>query len=120
MARVSDLHQRWLKQPKYRKAYDALQQEFVLADAVIAARKRAGLTQQQLARKMRTTQPVIARLESGSTRPSLRTLERLAEATGSRLLISFQPRKKSTSRQVIASSHVEFSLAPVSAVRKTG
>ena len=93
MARISDMHKKWMKEPKYRKAYEALEEEFVLASAVIDARNRAGLTQQELARKMGTTQPVIARLESGGTRPSMRTLERLAKATGSRLLISFQPRE---------------------------
>jgi transcriptional regulator with XRE-family HTH domain len=93
MARVSDLHKKWMKKPKYRKAYEALEEEFVLASAVIDARTRAGLTQQELARKMGTTQPVVARLESGRVRPSMRTLERLAEATGSRLLISFEPRE---------------------------
>jgi len=91
MARLVDMHKKWLKEPKYRKAYEALEGEFVLAAAVIDARNRAGLTQKELARKMRTTQPAVARLESGRTRPSLRTLERLAEATGSRLLISFEP-----------------------------
>jgi transcriptional regulator with XRE-family HTH domain len=93
MARISELHKKWMREPKYRKAYRALEEEFVLASAVIDARNRAGLTQQQLARKMGTTQPVVARLESGGTRPSMRTLERLAKATGSRLLISFQPRE---------------------------
>ena len=93
MARISDMHKKWMKEPKYRKAYQALEEEFVLASAVIEARNRAGLTQQELARKMGTTQPVVARLESGGTRPSMRTLERLAKATGSRLLISFQPRE---------------------------
>ena len=93
MARITDLHKNWMKEPKYRKAYEALEEEFTLASAVIAARNRAGLTQQELARKMGTTQPVVARLESGRTRPSMRTLERLAKATGSRLLISFQPRQ---------------------------
>jgi transcriptional regulator with XRE-family HTH domain len=81
-----------MKEPKYRKAYEAVEEEFTLASAVIAARNRAGLTQQALARKMGTTQPVVARLESGRTRPSMRTLERLAEATGSRLLIRFESR----------------------------
>jgi transcriptional regulator with XRE-family HTH domain len=92
MARITDLHKKWMKEPKYRKAYDGLAEEFALASAVIAARNRAGLTQQALARKMGTTQPVVARLEGGRTRPSMRTLERLAEATGSRLLIRFEPR----------------------------
>ena len=93
MARISDLHKKWRKEPKYRKAYEALEEEFVLASAVIDARNRAGLTQQELAKKMGTTQPVVARLESGRVRPSMRTLQRFAEATGSRLLISFEPRK---------------------------
>jgi ribosome-binding protein aMBF1 (putative translation factor) len=92
MARISDLHKKWMKEPKYRRAYKTLEGEFVLASAVMDVRGRAGLTQQELARKMGTTQPVVARLESGRTRPSMRTLERLAEATGSRLLISFEPR----------------------------
>jgi len=93
MARITDLHKKWMKEPKYRKAYEALEEEFALASAVIDARNRAGLTQQALARKMGTTQPVVARLESGRTRPSMRTLERLAEATGSRLLIRFELRE---------------------------
>src|SRR5579863_3474658 len=91
MARISDLHKKWMKVPKYRQAYKALDEEFVLASTVMDVRSRAGLTQQELARKMGTTQPVVARLESGRTRPSMRTLERLAQATGSRLRISFAP-----------------------------
>jgi len=85
------MHKKWLKEPKYRQAYKALEKEFALASTVMDARNRAGLTQAELARKMGTTQPVVARLESGRTRPSMRTLERFAEATGSRLLISFEP-----------------------------
>src|SRR6266853_709130 len=92
MARTTDMHKTCLKEPKYGKAYEALEEEFVLASAVMDARNRAGLTQKELASKMGTTQPVVARLESGRVRPSMRTLERLAEATGSRLLISFEPR----------------------------
>src|SRR3989442_9874906 len=91
MARISDLHKKWIKEPKYKKAYEALEEEFVLASAVIDARNRAGLTQQELGTRMGTTQPVVARLESGRTRPSMRTLKRLAKATGSRLLITFAP-----------------------------
>ena len=81
----------WRKDPEYVKAYDALEEEFTLAAAVIEARAHAGLTQEQLAQRMHTTQAVIARLESGRVKPSTRTLERLAEATGMRLRISFEP-----------------------------
>ncbi len=100
MARISEMHKKWLEEPKYKKAYDALEEEFVLAGAVMDVRNRAGLTQEELARRMGTTQPVVARLESGRSRPSMRTLERLAEATGSRLLISFAPleEKRTASR----------------------
>ena len=81
----------WRKDPEYVKAYNALEDEFSLAKAIIEARAHAGLTQQQLAERMTTTQAVIARLESGRVKPSTRTLERLAAATGMRLRISFEP-----------------------------
>ena len=91
MTKVSDLHQKWMKSQDYRKAHKELAPEFALARAVIEARVTAGLTQEQLAQRMETTQSVIARLESGRTRPSTQTLERLATATGTRLRISFEP-----------------------------
>jgi ribosome-binding protein aMBF1 (putative translation factor) len=81
----------WHKDLEYEKAYNALEEEFTLAAVMIEARARAGLTQQQLAERMHTTQAVIARLESGRVKPSTRTLERLAAATGMRLRISFEP-----------------------------
>lgn len=92
MARISDLHKKWMKEPGYRKAYEAPEGEFALAKAVLDVRSRVGLTQAELAWKMGTTQPVVARLEGGRVRPSMRTLERLARATGTRLLIRFEPR----------------------------
>jgi ribosome-binding protein aMBF1 (putative translation factor) len=92
MARITEMHKQWMKEPKYRRAYAALEDEFAVAKVVIAARNHAGLTQMELARKMGTTQPVVARMEGGRTQPSLRTLQRLAAATGSRLTIRFEPR----------------------------
>jgi predicted transcriptional regulator len=89
--RVDDLHKKWVKDSKYRREYEALEEEFSLVSALIAARKRAGLTQEEVAARMKTTQAVVARLEGGGSKPSTRTLERYAEATGSRLRISFEP-----------------------------
>jgi|SRR5271157_3475032 ribosome-binding protein aMBF1 (putative translation factor) len=89
--RVDDLHKDWMKDPKYRREYQALEEEFSLTAAMIEARSRAGMTQEQLARRMKTTQAVVARLEGGGSRPSTRTLERYARATGNRLRISFEP-----------------------------
>ena len=90
MSKISDLHEKWSRDPEYRAAYDELGPEFELARSVIEIRTRAGLTQEQLAKRMKTTQSVIARLENGRTRPSTKTLERLARATGTRLRISFE------------------------------
>ena len=81
----------WRKDPSFVAAYDALDEEFSLVDALIRARADAGMTQDQVAQKMGTTQAVIARLESGRTMPSTRTLQRFAEATGTRLVIAFKP-----------------------------
>ena len=89
--RVDDLHKVWMKDRKYRREYQALAEEFSLTAAMIEARSRAGMTQEQLARRMKTTQAVVARLEGGGSRPSTRTLERYARATGNRLKITFEP-----------------------------
>jgi len=83
----------WLKDPAHKAAYDALEDEFALAGALIEARSKADMTQEQVAEAMGTTQTVIARLESGRTMPSTRTLERFAKATGTKLRISFEPGK---------------------------
>jgi transcriptional regulator with XRE-family HTH domain len=80
-----------MKNPKYRREYEALDKEFSLAAALIEARAQAGLTQEQVAQRMKTTRAVIARLEGGGSMPSTRTLEKYAKATGTRLKISFEP-----------------------------
>ncbi len=90
MTRLKTLHEKWTKDPEYRKAYDALEEEFALPAAIAAARGKAGLTQEEVAQRMRTTQSNIARLEAGRTTPSTRTLEKFAEAVGARLKISFE------------------------------
>ena len=91
MTKVRDLHKKWMKDPEYRREYAALEGEFALILEVAKARKRAGLSQAELARRMKTTQSTIARLESGRGLPSTRTLGRFAKATGHRLKISFEP-----------------------------
>jgi ribosome-binding protein aMBF1 (putative translation factor) len=90
-ATVNDLHEKWMKNPKYRRAYKALGAEYSLAGALIEARARAGLTLEQVAKRMKTTQVVVARLEGAGSAPSTRTLEKYAKATGTRLKITFEP-----------------------------
>jgi transcriptional regulator with XRE-family HTH domain len=91
MTKFNSLHKKWMKDPTYRKEYDALEEEFTLIAAVAKARARSGLSQAQLAKRMKTTQSAVARLESGRGKPSTRTLTRFAKATGHRLKISFEP-----------------------------
>jgi len=92
---VEEAFARWDKNPKFREAYEALEEEFALASALIEARSQADMTQEQVAEAMGTTQAVVARLESGKVMPSTRTLERFAKATKTRLRISFEPERTS-------------------------
>jgi ribosome-binding protein aMBF1 (putative translation factor) len=75
----------WMKDPSFRAQYERLKPEYALALALIKARAKAGMTQAEVARKMRTTQSVVARIESGSNAPNLKTLERYANAVGRRI-----------------------------------
>lgn len=95
---IRDLARDWMKDPAFRREYDALEEEFALATALLAARGKAGLTQEQVARRMKTTQTAVARLEAGRLNPSTRTLARYAEATGHRLVIGFEPIEKKQRR----------------------
>jgi transcriptional regulator with XRE-family HTH domain len=94
MKKISDLHKTWMKDPDYRREFDALEEEFAVASAMITARTRAGLTQDELAELMNTKQSTIARLESGKSMPSGKTMKKFAEATGSRLRIVFERTQK--------------------------
>ncbi len=80
----------WKKDPDYVREFKSLEDEFALAQLFISARSAAGLTQQELAEKMNTSQAYIARLEGGREKPSTRTLNRFAKATGHRVIIEFE------------------------------
>lgn len=88
---VEESFARWFKDPEFVKEYDALEEEFARAQLVIGARVHADLSQAELAERMGTSQSAIARLESGRVKPSTRTLEKLAAATGMRLRIVLEP-----------------------------
>ena len=83
--------ERELLNPEFQKAWDAIQDEFSALDALLSARKRAGLTQAEVASRMGVAQPALARIESslGSRKhsPSLETLRKYARACGKRLEI---------------------------------
>lgn len=84
----ADLRADLLKDEETRTAYEHLELEFEVAKKIIAARKKAGLTQQELADRMNTSRSTIARLEGGKTLPALETVRRVARATGSDIQIA--------------------------------
>ncbi|HSK68521.1 MAG TPA: helix-turn-helix transcriptional regulator [Candidatus Limnocylindria bacterium] len=80
-----------LKDPEFRAEYEALEPEFAIIQAMVDARRRAGLTQKELAERSGIAQGDISRLESGTANPSLRTLRRLARGMGMVMRVSFDP-----------------------------
>lgn len=75
-----------MKDPAFKAAYDALEEEYALIRELLDARNRAKLTQAQVARRMGTSQSAVARLESGRS-PSMASLRKYARATGSKVQI---------------------------------
>ena len=91
MTKLHDLKERLLAEPATKAEYDAQAEEFEIAETLIRARQRAGLSQAEVAQRMGTTQSVVARLESGRSMPSAASLSRYAAATGSRLHVELLP-----------------------------
>ena len=91
MTDFDDVRKDWMKDPEFVREYEALEEEFSLASAMIAARASADMTQQDVAVKMETSQSYIAKLEGGEVSPTMKALKRYAEATGSRVKITFEP-----------------------------
>ena len=85
--KIREIKNELLADEGFRREYDALEEEFSIAAQLIEARTKANLTQEQVARRMGTTQSVVARLESGHPLPSLRSLRRYASAVGSKVEI---------------------------------
>lgn len=85
----------WHKDPDYKKAYDALEDEFQLLREIVIAKKRAKCTQAEIARQMGTHASAVTRLESslgnGKHSPSLNTLRKYAKALGCKVEIRLKP-----------------------------
>ena len=90
------LVKKMLKNPAVKKAYDAQADEFALLDELLRARRRAGLSQAEVAERMGTKAPAVARLEAGGGTnqhsPSLATLRKYARAVGCRLEVKLRRR----------------------------
>ncbi|MCI6297279.1 MAG: helix-turn-helix domain-containing protein [Clostridiales bacterium] len=89
--KFNDFLQEQLQDPEFRKEYEALQPEHAVVQAIIDARKNAGLTQKELSERTGIAQGDISKLENGNANPSIRTLQRLAAAMGMTLKVEFLP-----------------------------
>lgn len=83
-----------MKNPKFRKAWHDLDSEFELLESMINARERAGLTQDELAKKIGTKQPALSRLERGAfKKATVETLKKIADALDAKLIIKLQTKR---------------------------
>lgn len=80
-----------LKDPEFRREYEALQPEHAVIQAMIDARKASGLTQKELSERTGIAQGDICKLERGNANPSVKTLQRLALGMGMVLKVEFIP-----------------------------
>ncbi|MBD0416059.1 helix-turn-helix domain-containing protein [Oryzicola mucosus] len=92
MTKIADLKKRLMNNPDFQKEYAKADAEFSIVEALVKARTDAKLSQAEVARRIGTTQSAIARLEGGGVSPSLSTLRRYAEATGTKLHVELLAR----------------------------
>lgn len=87
-----EMEKEWLSDPEFIKESKKAEEEFRKLDIILSARSKAGLTQEEMAKRMGTTQSAVARLESGLAKgkwPSMNSLQRYAKALGKRLEFRF-------------------------------
>jgi ribosome-binding protein aMBF1 (putative translation factor) len=87
----SEVRRRRIEKPAARAGYENARLAYEVGRQIRELREARGVSQRQLAERMGTTQSVIARLEAGGTKPSLSTLERVANALGASLRVSLGP-----------------------------
>lgn len=97
---------RAMKRKGFAGAYAERADEYELVRELLAARARAGLTQEQVAECMGTTKSAVSRLEAvGKLSPSVRTLKKYARAVGCKVEIRLVPAGRSTTMSAQRSLH---------------
>ncbi len=87
-----ELIAKMLQNRQVRAEYERIErEEMPMLDAILSVRKQAKLSQEEVARRMNVSPPVVSRLErvllTGKPSPSLRTLQKYAQAVGKRVQI---------------------------------
>ena len=78
-----------LKNPKFKKEWDELEDEYQIIQNIVEVRLAAHMTQMQLSELTGITQSDISKIENGNGNPSLKTLQKIARAFGKKLKIEF-------------------------------
>jgi ribosome-binding protein aMBF1 (putative translation factor) len=91
--------------PEAFARYERARSAIMVGSVVRAARRRAGMSQVELARRAGTSQPSIARLERGLVSPTVISLDRIARALGVELVIDFEPAEERPAHPPAPTSH---------------
>lgn len=91
---LKNLKEKAFRNVAVKREYDALAPEFELINELISMRTAAGLTQEEVARRMHTAKSNVCRIEKSGKSPKLETIRRYAEACGFEVHIGFQPTGK--------------------------
>lgn len=78
-----------LKSPEFRKEWEASEVQYQLVKEIIRIRLEKNISQRELAKRANTTQAVISRVESMSVNPSIGLVEKIANALGKKLELTF-------------------------------
>lgn len=87
---ADDLHKELMKDPGYKREYNKLETEFQIAGQILEARLKKKMSQEELARKVKTGQAVISRLEGMNAKPSITLLKKVARALDTKISITIQ------------------------------
>ena len=90
MSDLQKYREKQMNDPEFREEYEGMSSEFELKRTLIAARTSQHLTQKELSQRSGVRQSNISRIESGTTSPTVATLQALAAGMGKRLVISFE------------------------------
>ena len=90
---LDEIKRELLRDPAFRARFEASEPEFLVAREIIAARKASGLSQEELAKAIGTSQSRISKWEHGEETPRIQALDRIAKATGTKLRVSLDRRR---------------------------
>lgn len=94
LTKWEDFEKELWKDRKFREAVKQVEHEYTLAKSIIELRKKRNLSQSELAKRAKTKQPVISRIERAVVKPSLSLLQRIAKALDASLEIRLRAEKR--------------------------